>query len=195
MFAAGPASCPALLTGYCWHGVYPVSTIAATVYSLRLMVRWENELACPFFVPTTEADDIPWLHPSRLPLGRGWNGHCGAPGHEGFAPTPEEIKQNCNLGYATTCPRLPKERDCDAVRFSVVRHSDSHLVLWFVFELQHRPAGHGTLEYKVPTREWKLPHPNERIQRMADCYVQSYLSRRVSALDSASEQLSIPTEH
>jgi len=144
-------------------------------------VRRKEILACPFFFPTHKADDIAWLHPSRLPLGAGWRGHCDAPGHEGFAPTSEEIMEHCNLGYAAACSRLPEKRDCDAVRFSVQRHSESELVLWFVFELRHRPAGHGTLEYKVTTRQWILPHPNERIQKMAECYVQSYLSRRVPA--------------
>lgn len=140
--------------------------------------RRRRTLACPFFMPTNQSEDIAWLHPSRLPLGAGWSGHCGAPGHEGSVPTPEEIKENCNLGYAIACPRLPEKRDCDAVRFSVLRRSDSRLVLWFVFESGHRPAGHGTLEYNVPTRQWTSPHPNERIQRMADCYIQAYLSRK-----------------
>jgi hypothetical protein len=145
-------------------------------------------LACPFFVPTNRSEDIiPWLHPSRLPLGAGWDGHCGAPGHEGSLPGPEEIKENCNLGYATNCPRLPANRDCDAVRFSVLRHTDSHLLVWFVFESRHRPAGHGTLEYRVFAREWTSPHPNERIQRMADCYVQSYLLRKTTTISSESE--------
>ena len=135
-------------------------------------------MACPFFMPANVSQDIAWFHPSRLPLGAGWNGHCGAPGHEGHTPAPEEIKENCNLGYAITCPRLPKKRDCDAVRFSVARDSVSHLTLWIVFESAHRPSGHSTLEYKISARQWTSPHPNELIQKMADCYVQSYLSRK-----------------
>ena len=135
-------------------------------------------MACPFFVPTNISEDIAWFHPSRLPLGAGWNGRCGAPGHEGFIPASEEIKENCNLGYAITCPRLPEKRICDAVRFSVVRDSGSHLSLWIVFESAHRPTGHGTLEYQISARQWTSPHPNERIQKMAECYVHSYLSRR-----------------
>ncbi len=140
-------------------------------------------LACPFFVPTSKADDIAWLHPSRLPLGAGWKGHCGAPGHEGFQPTPEEIKENCNLGYAAACPRLPQQRDYDSVRFSVIRRSPSLLGVCFVLEFRHRPVGHGTLEYYVAAREWAVPHSNEAIQRMADCYVQSYLCRIPAMVD------------
>ena len=139
-------------------------------------------MACPFFVPTEKREEIAWLHPSRLPLGAGWNGYCGAPGHEGSNPTPEETKENCNLGYATACPRLPEKRDCDAVRFSVAGQSDSRLVLYFIFEYRHRPAGHGTLEYSVLAQQWIAPHPNERIQRMADCYIQSHFSRKAIGL-------------
>jgi hypothetical protein len=150
-------------------------------------------VACPFFIPTNKSADIAWLHPSRLPLGAGWNGHCGAPGHEGATPRPEEMKENCNLGYAIHCPRLPDERDCDAVRFLVVRESRLHLVVCFVFESRHRPAGHGTLEYSVAARQWISPHPNERIQRMADCYIQSYLARKAVGIRSSLETSSLET--
>jgi hypothetical protein len=156
-----------------------VSTIAQNQFPVVSNFSVEDKnLACPFFIPTNISEDIAWFHPSRLPLGAGWNGHCGAPGHEGFIPASEEIKENCNLGYAITCPRLPENRNCDAVRFSVARDSGSHLSLWVVFESAHRPTGHGTLEYQISTRQWTSPHPNERIQKMAECYVQSYLSRR-----------------
>ena len=150
-------------------------------------------MACPFFVPTNKAEDIAWLHPSRLPLGAGWNGQCGAPGYEGHVPAPEEIRENCNLGYATTCERLPKDRDCDAVRFSVLRDSASHLLLWAVLESRHLPAGHATLEYSVTTGAWTSSHPDERIQRMADCYIQSYLSRKTIAADSGFAVATDPT--
>ncbi|MGH9510932.1 MAG: hypothetical protein ACRD2U_02230 [Terriglobales bacterium] len=144
-------------------------------------------MACPFFIPTKRAEDIVWFHPSRLPLGAGWNGHCGAPGHEGFAPALEEIRENCNIGYAATCPRLPKQRDCDAVRFCVSRDSFPQLTLQYVFESVHRPAGHGTLEYDVRAKQWTSLHGDERLQRMADCYLESYLSRRNTAADSGPE--------
>jgi hypothetical protein len=71
------------------------------------------------------------------------------------------------------------------VRFAVVRHSDSCLVVSFVFESQHRPAGHGTLEYAIAPRQWRLTHSDERIQRMAECYVQSYLSRKIVPDDAS----------
>jgi hypothetical protein len=130
-------------------------------------------------MPTNPLDDGGWLHPSRLPLGGGWAGHCSAPGHAGAQPTAEELRECCNLGYAASCARLPKERSCDAVRFSVARDRGEWLEVWFVCESGHLPAGHGTLEYDFSRGQWSSTHPDARIQKMADCYVQSYLRRRI----------------
>lgn len=136
-------------------------------------------MACPFFVPLTKFDDGRWPHPLRLPLGGGWRGHCSAPGHEGVQPTDEELHQSCNLGYASSCGRLPKARDCDAVRFTVVKESASRLLLCFTCEADHRPTGHGTLEYDILGCRWTSPHPDTRIQRLAECYRQSFMQRKV----------------
>jgi hypothetical protein len=138
-----------------------------------------QRVACPFFMPTHKLEDGGWLHASRLPLGGGWTGLCSAPGHEGVQPTNEDLRERCNLGYATGCPRLPKERTCDAVRFSIAGDRGTQLLLWFVYESGHRPAGHGTLEYDLSLGRWILAHPDARIQKMADCYLQSYLLRRI----------------
>ena len=135
-------------------------------------------MACPFFLPTQKSDTIAWLHPSRLPLGAGWSGQCHAPGHEGSQPTAEQLREFCNLGYATNCPRLPAERSWDAVRFSIGRDHGSRLVVSFACESKHRPAEYGKLEYDASLGQWISAHPNPRLQKMADCYVQSYLLRR-----------------
>jgi len=136
-------------------------------------------LACPFFMPVRKLEDGNWIHPLRLPLGSGWDGYCSAPGHEGVRPTDEELRELCNLGYAASCSRLPRERACDAVRFSVARDRGSQLLLWFVCEAGHRPAGHGTLEYDVSFGQWTSRHSDPRIQKMAECYLESYLLRRI----------------
>jgi len=138
-------------------------------------------LACPFFTPTERLQDAGWLHPARLPLGGGWSGHCSAPGYEGTQPTEQEIRELCNLGYASNCPRLPRERSYDAVRFSVVRDSGTQLFLWFVCEAAHLPADHGKLEYDLALGRWVSSHPDARIQKMAECYLHSYLLRRSSS--------------
>jgi len=136
-------------------------------------------VACPFFMPASKLEDGGWMHPLRLPLGAGWMGVCGAPGYEGAQPTDQELHQLCNLGYASNCSRLPADRSCDAVRFSIARDRGSHLDVWFVCESAHRPAGHGTLEYDVSLGRWQSPHPDPRIQKLAHCYLQSYLLRRI----------------
>jgi hypothetical protein len=136
-------------------------------------------VACPFFVPTRKLDDAGWLHPARLPLGAGWQGHCSAPSHEGGEPSDYELHECCNLGYASGCAWLPQERSCDAVRFSVARDHATRLLLWFVCESGHRPAAHGMLEFDIPLTRWITAHPDARIQRMAECYLESYLLRRI----------------
>lgn len=133
-----------------------------------------------------------WLHPARLPLGGGWDGHCSAPGHEGTQPSGDELQQFCNLGYAAKCSRLPAQREWDALRFSVARDQGSRLILWFVCEVRHRPAQHGTVEYDVDSGSWISRHPDTRVQKMLECYVLSYVDRKLQATGAdlaASENL------
>ena len=135
-------------------------------------------MACPFFVPTRKLDDAGWLHPARLPLGGGWLGHCSAPGHEGAEPVEHDLREFCNLGYAAGCAWLPRERSCDAIRFAVAHDRGSHLLLWFIRESGHRPAGHGMLEFDVSGERWITTHSDPHIQKMAECYLESYLLRK-----------------
>ena len=138
-----------------------------------------QRVACPFFMPTSKLEDGGWLHPSRLPLGGGWAGHCSASGHEGEEPTNRELRELCNLGYAAGCPRLPEERAYDAVRFSIAHDRGQQLLFWFVCESGHRPAERGTLEYDHTLGHWISRHADARIQKMAECYLQAYLLRRI----------------
>jgi hypothetical protein len=138
-------------------------------------------LACPFFIPTERADDLALPHPARLPLGAAWRGSCGSLGHEGAVLNNREL-ESCNLGYAKSCPRLPKERACDAVRFAVARESADSILLNFVFESDHLPAGHGTLQYDRALENWTAPHPEPRTQRLAESFLQSYLERKIPTL-------------
>ena len=133
-------------------------------------------MACPFFFPTERADDIALPHPARLPLGAAWRGVCQASG-EPYTPATHEL-ESCNLGYAQTCQRLPKERDYDAIRFGVVRDSSSLISLKYVLEMAHQPAGDGSLEYDRSLGRWYSTYPEPRIQKMAECFLQSYLDRR-----------------
>ena len=94
------------------------------------------------------------------------------------------------MGYAAKCPRLPLQRDCDAVRFSVARDQGPRLLLCFVYENGHRPAKHGTVEYDVEHGTWIASEPgfHPNIRKMLECYVQAYLQRRIqpAAADSTS---------
>jgi hypothetical protein len=134
-------------------------------------------LACPFFIPTERADDLALPHPARLPLGAAWRGTCAAAGREDATPTDQQL-ESCNMGYAKSCPRLPKERTCDAVRFAVAKESGENISLHFVFELDHLPAGHGLLEYDRNLKSWITPHPEPRTQKLAESFLESYLERR-----------------
>jgi hypothetical protein len=136
-------------------------------------------LACPFFAPTNRADDIALPHPIRLPLGAGWRGTCGAPGHEQTVLNNVDL-ESCNLGYAKSCPRLPKDRACDAVRFAVANDSGATIALRFVCESNYLPAGSGTLEYDLVLRTWSASHSEPRTQKLAEAFLQSYLERKNS---------------
>ena len=149
--------------------------------------KLERALSCPYFVPTQKQDAGRWLHPSRLPLGAGFTGHCSAPGHEGTQPTEDELRELCNLGYAITCVRLPQARSCDAVRFSVSQESPAQLSIWFVCETAHRPTSHGTLQYDAAGGRWISGHCDSRIQKLAECYVHAYLAKKIPVVTESSQ--------
>jgi len=83
------------------------------------------------------------------------------------------------MGYAAGCARLPRQRAYDAVRFSITRDRGAQLELCFVCESDHRPASHGVLEYDLLLGQWTSSHSDARIRKMANCYLQAYLLRRI----------------
>jgi hypothetical protein len=144
-------------------------------------------LACPYFMPVVKLENGAWPHPARLPLGCGWTGHCTAPGHEGQAPPQDILEAFCNLGYASSCAWAPAERAWDAVRFSISAPADkdkqkrsaaaSVLRLVYACERDHRPVAHGELTFDLVTAAWIGPHEDPRIQKMAECFLDSYLKK------------------
>jgi|SRR6185312_452634 hypothetical protein len=128
-------------------------------------------------MPTERADDIAFQHPARLPLGSSWRGSCLAPTHEKAMLSSIEL-ESCNLGYAKSCPRLPKERNCDAVRFAVVNESQDSISLQFVLEKAYLPTSHGLLGYDRRSKCWTVSHSDRSIQKKAECFLQSYLDRK-----------------
>jgi hypothetical protein len=135
-----------------------------------------TNLACPFFVPLEILNDGSWPHPSRLPLGAGWTGNCRASGQE-LAASDAHIREFCNLGYATACPHLPQSRDWDAIRFSVARAAPEQVAITFVCELDHAPVEHGELVFDAASEAWLNPHPDPRVLRLANCYLQTFRAR------------------
>jgi hypothetical protein len=135
-------------------------------------------------MPTEKLENGSWPHPSRLPLGRGWKGNCTAPGHDGETPTAEELHDFCNLGYAQQCPRLPPERIWDSVRFGLcgamaAENAGSHRIqVRYVCERGHLPADSGFLEFDPSRACWTKRHPDARVQRMAECFVEAHRERK-----------------
>lgn len=142
-------------------------------------------MACPFFMPVEKLENGAWLHASRLPLGRGWSGLCTAPGHEDETPSLDDLQQFCNLGYAEGCERLPKDRKWDSIRFGArtlagdkQNSTASRIQVRYVCERDHRPADHGMIEFDAAANRWDQRHHDHRLQRMAECFVESYVEKR-----------------
>jgi hypothetical protein len=152
-------------------------------------------LPCPYFMPTEKLENGVWPHPARLPLGAGWSGCCTAPGYEGEIPEQSVLEKFCNLGYST-CDHRPLDREAtawDAIRFSarlIQKKSsadttfttsianDPILQIRYVCERDHRPAGQGLINFDARSLACHEPHSNPRIQKMAECFLESYLSSR-----------------
>jgi hypothetical protein len=160
-------------------------------------------MACPFFMPVEKLESGAWPHPARLPLGGGWSGRCTAPGHEGEIPAQSALEEFCNLGYAAKCGRLPRDRAWDAVRFGVTsgaqtksgqatasndgkgndldgtrRLSNRIVQLRYVCERDHQPVEDGRLEFDTGGSRWVQRHADERVQKMAECFMESHLAKR-----------------
>jgi hypothetical protein len=99
----------------------------------------------------------------------------------------------CNLGYASSCSWSPPLRVWDAVRFAVSVPRDSAmsaepsdsvavparvLLLRYVCERDHRPVEHGDLEFDLSRAAWVRRHDDARIQKMAECFLESYLKKK-----------------
>jgi hypothetical protein len=144
-------------------------------------------LACPYFMPMEKIEGGTWPHPSRLPLGCGWAGHCTAPGHENQTPSRDILEAFCNLGYASSCTWAPRERAWDAVRFGLIASAaaegskpepSSIVRICYVCERNYRPVERGELEFDAQRAEWVRRHEDARVQKMAECFLRSRLKSR-----------------
>ena len=84
---------------------------------------------------------------------------------------------------------LAAERAWDSVRFGARAASSSvsgnekdlnggHIQIRYVCERDHRPVEHGTLRFDAITTRWEETHSDSRVQRMAECFLASYLEKR-----------------
>jgi len=105
---------------------------------------------------------------------------CCTTGQE-FAPDDATLRDFCNLGHAGTCSRLPAERLADSVRFTVAQDEGNEILLDYVYDRAHAPAGHGTLKYDCASRRWKATLDDACVQRQAECYLAVYLERKRGA--------------
>jgi len=149
-------------------------------------------VACPYFMPIARLENGRWPHPSRLPLGCGWSGHCTAPGHEHSLPSQDVLESFCNLGYATNCNWAPADRAWDAVRLAIAAPEKTRstpqnsgpaqparvLRITYVCERDHLPADQGQLEFDLLESAWIRSHQDPRIRKMAECFLESYLKKR-----------------
>ncbi len=147
-------------------------------------------MACPYFMPLAKLENGNWPHPARLPLGCGWTGHCTAPGHEGKIPSQDVLEAFCNLGYASSCGWTPAQRTWDAVRFAVSAPLSIDrlrsgadvparvLRLIYVCERDHRPIVQGDLMFDLASATWTKCHEDARVQKMAECFLDSYLKKK-----------------
>jgi len=92
----------------------------------------------------------------------------------------------------------PVDRAWDAVRFAVAAPAaesgsdpsqrstpfraaavSSRLIqIRYVCERDHRPVEHGSLQFDLNTASWRELHRDSRLQKMAECYLESYMKKK-----------------
>ena len=142
-------------------------------------------MACPYFYPVEREFGGGWAFPARLPLGAGFRGVCRVNADE-FSPNDAALRDCCNLGHAHSCPRMPALRHADSVRFMVAADSDGRVVIDYVFDLGHAPAGHGRIEYDCANQKWLATIADTCAQRQAECYLAVYLEKHPRSANGSS---------
>jgi hypothetical protein len=87
------------------------------------------------------------------------------------------------LGYAKGCERLPRERVWDSIRFAAKTVGGDGgaariIQVRYVCEREHLPAEHGTLAFDAIEARWVEAHDDRRVQRMAECFLESYIEKK-----------------
>ena len=125
-------------------------------------------MACPYFYPMEARPGSP-----MLPLGDWWQGACHAAGE-----TDRDLA-HCNLGYARgRCSRFPCDDGADAIRFTISRHEETVLRIYYVAERDHHPFEQGPLVYSLSDHALVEPPASRTLTRQAEAYAESYLRRK-----------------
>lgn len=133
-------------------------------------------MACPYFHPQERlAGD--GKRP-RLPLGDAYSGVCRVDPQREWRPDENTLRVACNVGYATSCPRFPKGKGPDALRFSVIGDEAGALRIFYVAERSHAAIEHGALEFSTAQGKFLSGHPNPLLVEQAQAYAESYLRRK-----------------
>ena len=149
-------------------------------------------MACPYFMPSDNTGKRFLATSGKISTSRADGaGHCTAPAHEGETPAQDVLKHSATSDMRAAWS--PPERRWDAVRFAVsapidkTARSDPRnataapgrvLFLRWVCERDHRPVEYGDLEFDLAQATWLRCHDDARIQKMAECFLESYFRKK-----------------
>jgi len=66
------------------------------------------------------------------------------------------------------------------MRFAVVNESQDSVSLKFVLEKAYLPTSYGILSYDRHAKSWTSSHTDLSVQKKAECFLQSYLDRKLT---------------
>jgi hypothetical protein len=97
-------------------------------------------------------------------------------------PSLPVLRDLCNTGYARgRCDRFPSTAESDAARFSIARDEPDGVTVIFILERDYAPFSHLTARYEVASRSFDPQFSGEAIAEQAQCFIESYLSRRLKS--------------
>jgi hypothetical protein len=140
-------------------------------------------MACPYFYPLHRHAAKSQALVLPLPLGDAWTGICQASVGAPAEPEAAVLDSLCSLGYARgRCSRfLDSDPGPDAIRFTILRESETSLDLYYVLERAHHPFEHGSLSYQLAPKRLGEESAAGTLARQAEAYAESYLVRSAAA--------------
>jgi hypothetical protein len=83
-------------------------------------------------------------------------------------------------GLANACPKNDLGIHCDfGAKVGNYTHCGKPQCIQILYacERAYYPVAHGALEYDFEESQWLDRHPDPRVQRMAECFLESYLEK------------------